>query len=55
MKKSFLILLALLAIAASLAACGGEAAKVNPNDPKTDVSAFKIKDGAGSDMPDMIS
>ena len=55
MKKTLLILLAVLAIVVSLVACGEEAAKVNPADPKTDVSAYKNKDGAGIDMPDMIS
>ena len=55
MKKSFLLLLAALVIVVGLVACGEETVAVNPNDPKTDVSAFKSKASAGNDMPDMIS
>ena len=45
MKKTLLALLAVLMVAVVLVACGGEGEKsaVNPNDPKTDVSAFKAK------------
>ena len=57
MKKTFLILLAVLTIVVGLVACGNEAetVKVNPNDPKTDVGAYKNKNGAGSEMPEMVS
>ena len=57
MKKTFLILLAVLMVVISLVACGKEAAApaVNPADPKADVGAYKNKNGAGTDMPEMIS
>lgn len=55
MKKFFLILLVVLTIVVGLVACGEEAVTVNPADPKADVSAYKNKAGAGTDMPDMIS
>ena len=41
MKKTLLILLALLLVATVMVACGKET--VNPNDPTSDVSAFKAK------------
>ena len=41
MKKTLLVLLALLLVATVMVACGKE--KVNPNDPTSDVSAFKAK------------
>ena len=57
MKKTFLILLAVLTLVVGLVACGQEAetAKVNPNDPKADVGAYKNKNGAGTEMPEMVS
>ena len=55
MKKFLSILLAALAIVATLVACGEDAPKVNPNDPKTDVGAYKNKNGASTDMPEMVS
>ena len=41
MKKALLVLLAVLLVATVMVACGKE--KINPNDPTSDVSAYKAK------------